>query len=699
MSPIDASLLDEDIKRLQKIYGKDSFHRGSDQPEIRRLELSSPSLNRITGGGIPYGRVTRLWGMPGGSKSHAAWEIIHSAQRDGVLCAYWNIEKQYDELHCRVHLGIDTRQLFIGEVTTIEDLTEQMELMMRSIPVHVVDSTSQAASREEFAGEVGDWHRGLDARVWKKSIKRIKHRMDKDEHIIVLISHAGQDMTTKVEYAKDGGEIEFNSDMSLNFRKGSWLFYHPETGLLDKADKIKGDVGISPSGQKEADGFEVSVRCNKCVSGETWVHTLEGLVRARDLSGVVMTLSEGGIYRPAVWSCEGDAELYRVSFSTGDEVFATANHEWITSLRHHGIRQRFFTVDLVGKTVPYQPIRDFVYDDEEYAEGVRHGMTFGDGTAQVGCARLDQFIPDDREVMDRFFATPRVEAHPNSITTPHVIKSSGAYRVSGLPLEWRNLPSLDESQSYLRGFISGLLEADGHVNRKSGIYIYSADEGALEDVRFIAQAAGFSTGRMRSSSIMTTGGSLAQRWGDPSYPKNVEHRIHSLPLGKRSFFTVDGLIDSRLVLKQSHRFNLMLSGPPKMDLYARVVAVEKTDRIEPVFCCSEPETHSWVLGNGLLTSNSRVCRPFRAAKMRLDLHTFQFDTAFELLDAGTFFDLQGEPAHRSKRPPIIQRSGEKSSWFVFPDGSKAQGERKVRQRLMEDEELAATVRRAMLCGW
>jgi RecA/RadA recombinase len=696
--PINPELLEEDLKVLRKKYGADSFHRGSEQPEVRRLVLDSPALNRVTGGGIPLGRITRLWGMPGASKSHIGWEIVRAAQRLEMGCAYWNIEKQFDELHCRVHLGIDTKKLFIGQVNTIEDLTEEMELMMRSIQVHVVDSTSFATSREELAADVGDWFRALDARVWKKSIKRINARMDKDEHVIVLISHAGQDMQTKSEYAKDGGEVEFASSMSLHFRKGTWLYYHPD-GRLDKAEKIKEDAGLSPSGQKEADGFEVTVRVNKCVSGDTWVHTINGLVRARDLDGEVLTLSEGGIYRSAVWSYEGEAELYRVLFSTGDEVLATPNHEWVTSLRHHGVRQRCLTVDLVGKSIPYQPIRDFAYDEEEYEEGVRHGMTFGDGTAQVSSARLDQFIPDDREVMDRFFSIPRPDAHFNSLTVPHEIKSSGAYRVGGLPLEWRSLPSLDEPQSYLRGFVAGLLEADGHVNRKGGIYIYCADEVVLEDVRLIAQAAGFSTGRITSSSMMTTGGHLAKRWGDPKYPREIKRTIYTLPLGKRSFFTTVGVIDDRLVLKRGHRFNLRVSGPPKMDLYARVVAVERADRVESVYCCSEPQTHTWVLGNGLLTGNSRVCRPFRVAKMRLDLHTFQFDTAFELLDAATFFDHDGEPSHRSKRPSIVQRTGERSSWFLLPTGKKVQGERKVREEITTDDELAATIRRAMLGGW
>lgn len=260
MSPIDVSLFDEDMKALRKKY-PDAIHLGSSYPEVRRLEFDEPALNRITGGGIPMGRMTRLWGQPSSGKSHVAWLIVKAAQKAGLKVVWWDIEKQFDPVHT-AELGIDLDALRIGDAESIEDFAEQMEVVMRSTHVHIVDSCSEASSRDELAADVGDWQRALDARVWKKVIKRLNARMDKQEHIIVLISHAGIDMKTQSEYAKDGGELEFASSMSLHFRKGSWMFYHPD-GHLEKADKIKEDVGVSPSGLKEPDGFEVTVRCAK----------------------------------------------------------------------------------------------------------------------------------------------------------------------------------------------------------------------------------------------------------------------------------------------------------------------------------------------------------------------------------------------------------------------------------------------------
>ena len=87
----------------------------------------------------------------------------------------------------------------------------------------------------------------------------------------------------------------------------------------------------------------------KCVSGETLVHTKDGLVEARSLVGrEVMTLSAGGVYRPAVWKTYGEQQLFKVTFDNGDHIFATDTHEWVAV----GHENRVITLDLVGKRIP-----------------------------------------------------------------------------------------------------------------------------------------------------------------------------------------------------------------------------------------------------------------------------------------------------------------------------------------------------------
>lgn len=275
MSPVDPSLLDRDMAVIRERRGADAIHWGHEEPPVERIPLTSPSLMRISSdreghGGIPIGRVTRLWGSSGSGKSHVSWMIIRAAQElvterfpSGLLCCYWNIEKQYDRVHTAA-LGVDTEKLLIQETTITEDVGRELELLLGSRHLHVLDSASFAVSQDELNSDTGDWHRGLDARVWKKVINRVHNRMDRHENVVVLIDHAGTNQLTHTEHALGGARMEFRSDLSIHFVQGSWLFYDDD-GRLEKGDKIKDKSknGLGPVGMKEADGIEVVVRVNK----------------------------------------------------------------------------------------------------------------------------------------------------------------------------------------------------------------------------------------------------------------------------------------------------------------------------------------------------------------------------------------------------------------------------------------------------
>lgn len=270
MCPVDASLLDEDMKIIRKRRGEDAVHDGTETQRVVKLALPSPGLMRITGGGVPIGRMTRLWGPPGSGKSLIGWMIIRAAQElrteqfaIGLEATYWNVEKQYDPIFTQER-GVDIARMKIEEIGIIEDISDEMQMLMRSCHLHVLDSASFAVSREEEAADSDQQFRGVDAKAWKKAINRIHNAMDKDENMLVAIDHSSQDQHTKTEHALGGRRMEYKSDLSMHFVKGAWLFYD-DWGHLEKNEKLKekSKNGIGPAGNKEADGIEVVVRVNK----------------------------------------------------------------------------------------------------------------------------------------------------------------------------------------------------------------------------------------------------------------------------------------------------------------------------------------------------------------------------------------------------------------------------------------------------
>ena len=107
----------------------------------------------------------------------------------------------------------------------------------------------------------------------------------------------------------------------------------------------------------------------RCVSGETLVHTDQGLLEAKTLDGTeVMVLSQGGVYRPARWQSYGEQQLFKVAFTNGDEIFATAQHQWLVD----GETRWVSTLDLAGEYVPFY------------------------GHPGIGAVRVDSVEPTDR---------------------------------------------------------------------------------------------------------------------------------------------------------------------------------------------------------------------------------------------------------------------------------------------------------------
>jgi RecA/RadA recombinase len=261
MSPVDISNLERDINIIKKRRGVDTIHYGDAFPPVEKIPFDSPALQRITSGGIPRGRMVRLWGGPSSAKTVCSYLILKSSQEMNLKTAYHNIEKQYDPVLVK-NLGVNIEDLLILESTIIEDVVRECQLLLNSVHVHVIDSTSSAVPQDRLNKDPGDWDVGLDARVWIKGLDYLLTAMDKDENTIIYISHASTNFQTKSEKPLGGKEMEHESSMTLHFKRNKWLYYDDEE-MLQTEDKLKEKGILGIGGQKEADGQEIVVIVDK----------------------------------------------------------------------------------------------------------------------------------------------------------------------------------------------------------------------------------------------------------------------------------------------------------------------------------------------------------------------------------------------------------------------------------------------------
>jgi ATP-dependent exoDNAse (exonuclease V) alpha subunit len=304
-----------------------------------------------------------------------------------------------------------------------------------------------------------------------------------------------------------------------------------------------------------------------CFAGETPVLTRDGLRPIRELRGEVEILTEGGLYRRATFRSFGTQRLMRVELTTGEVLHATPDHEWVVDLQH-GIRKRVPTTELAGKYIPINLPRP-PQRDEVYLQGVRHGIVFGDGNRISSNSHCEVFLYGPKRSLAAFFEKDSLSE-----------QTDGSLRVGRLPGSFKTLPADDYPPSYWYGFICGLIATDGTVTGAGGVQI---DQARLEPLLAVwrhAPAAG-----LLAHAVQTI------------------HRPDPFTGEPRTDYRLTirkGTIRDDDLLREDHRRRFIASAHRQASRVG-VRSVRMTDRIEEVFCCVEPETHTMTVGAGYLT--------------------------------------------------------------------------------------------------
>lgn len=255
--PVDVTKLDDVIGKIEKKYGKGTVLTGGDYSNIERIPTGSVELDYVTGGGIPIGRWTRFFGGSSSGKSLASWNIIREAQKLGMQCVYYNIEKQFDPVHVKA-AGIDMSKLKVVNSQVIEEVSTEAEALFGAAHVHIIDSCSQAISLRELNADPEKEQIAPGTKAWGAAFRRMNKHFDDQENTVIYIDHARVAFGSGSEQPPGGKAMEHMSSCTLHFKRGKWLGLDGH-GLLNP----DGEMRKSMSGDNDPFGMEMQVRCVK----------------------------------------------------------------------------------------------------------------------------------------------------------------------------------------------------------------------------------------------------------------------------------------------------------------------------------------------------------------------------------------------------------------------------------------------------
>lgn len=319
-----------------------------------------------------------------------------------------------------------------------------------------------------------------------------------------------------------------------------------------------------------------------CFSGDTKVITWDGAKPIKKLAGTTQRiLTKGQKWVDAPFYSYGNQNLAKITLTRNRQkkvIYSTRKHRWFL----HKVKGERTTDQLKSGDVLEScfPKKNLHHVKSFSQQGIQNGIVFGDGTR---CSNgkgsvLNLWGKKDGQLIRHFPLNRKSDAKGES--------GIEGVRILDLPTYYKNAPSIEESSSYLCGFLTGWIAADGHVAKDGTIMLNSSKKEDLEFVRTVANRLG----------IGTYGITKQNRKGINGEFSNL-YRVH--------FINED--MDERFFLIKEHKERFLSSIKKYHRRRWKVKDIELDAKREEVFCAEVEGTNSFVLEDNILTGNCFGC--------------------------------------------------------------------------------------------
>lgn len=234
------------ITKLEKEYGKGAVTLNSTIEGVEFYKTGINPVDKILGGGFGKGRIVEIVGMESSGKSTLAYHVIAEAQKNGLVCAYVDVEHALDPSYMQ-NLGVQLDQLLISQPESAEQAWNILEAFVSSgaIDIVILDSVAALVSQKELDGEVGDAHVGLIARMMGQGLRKITGAAHKNECTVIFINQFRSNMNAMAfqsnKTATGGNALKYFASQRIEvIRTGSIKKGHDETAeVLGNKTTIK----------------------------------------------------------------------------------------------------------------------------------------------------------------------------------------------------------------------------------------------------------------------------------------------------------------------------------------------------------------------------------------------------------------------------------------------------------------------------
>lgn len=321
------------------------------------------------------------------------------------------------------------------------------------------------------------------------------------------------------------------------------------------------------------------VRQYNCFVESTEFVTDQGIKSFKDFKDgdFVNVLSYRG-FKKAKIKKFGEEEIISLLVGKGrrkKEILTTKNHRWVVTDGH--AQKEVTTENLKNGDVLVRSHKGNRSPKLKACRiGIEHGIVFGDGFTENDESTTITLFGDSTQLTEYINSGIMVERGINGGKVDEKIIHKN------LPYFYKTLPSIKANKEYLLGFMMGWFAADGSIEKSDSSI--ALDCASLDNLQF-------ARGVLAKLNIFTNDIKLLRK----TSPFDGSDK----PLYRLLINTEDLFKDFFLKKEHNQRYGQTEDKFPNY----KVISVDNTGFVQPVWCVQEPKTETFTLSYGIVTKN------------------------------------------------------------------------------------------------
>ena len=201
-----------------------NFQKGdSDTFTTNRIPFNVPALDRLTGGGIPFKKMTLIYGPTNVGKSYLASQIVVNAQKLGGKAVWIDTELSYDK-DWMATCGIDDQNILVSQPTTGEEAMEHIrEAMIAGFEVIVLDSIAGLVPSNVAEEDFGFSPMAWQARFVNSSFPKLFPHLQNGSAFVAINQVRASMGPVALDNMPAGQGQVFFSHSILQVRRKGWI--------------------------------------------------------------------------------------------------------------------------------------------------------------------------------------------------------------------------------------------------------------------------------------------------------------------------------------------------------------------------------------------------------------------------------------------------------------------------------------------